>query len=76
LYLFENDPFLKKPWSQSSYAASDSIESEFSRNSRHRETVVSSNRPPCPNSHKNSEHFRIIAEPEFVDNLRKIDMGC
>jgi hypothetical protein len=76
MYLFENDPSPKKPWSQSSYAASDSIEGEFQRTSRHRETVVSSNHPPCPNSDKNSEHFRIIAKPEFVDNLRKIDMGC
>jgi hypothetical protein len=76
LYLFENDPFLKKPWSQSSYAASDSIDGEFPSNSIHIETVVSSNRPPRPNNDHNSEHFRIIAKPEFVDNLRKIDMGC
>ncbi len=35
------------------------------------ETVVSSSRLPCPNRDKISEHFGIIAEPGFVDNLRE-----
>lgn len=40
------------PWSQSLYSASDSIEGEFLRNPRCKETVVSYSSLLCPNIEK------------------------
>jgi len=48
---------------------------EFPRNSMHIKTVITSSSPSGSNSDYKSEHFRIIAKPEFVYCLRKNGHG-